>query len=45
VYLHGSCLYGIAAHSDIDLLAIIDQPIANAQRRQILSALLGISGR
>jgi hypothetical protein len=46
VYLHGSAVItGLRPHSDIDLLAIVGEPIADPQRRQLLSALLGISGR
>lgn len=45
LYLHGSAVSaGLRPHSDIDLLAIIDGPMTDAQRRSLLSALLEISG-
>lgn len=46
VYLHGSAVAGgLRPHSDIDLLAVVDRPLTPAQRRDLLSALLRISGR
>lgn len=46
VYLHGSAVSGgLQPQSDIDLLAVIDSPISEAQRKSLLSALLRISGR
>ncbi len=46
VYLHGSAVSsGLRPQSDIDLLAVIDRPMTDGQRRDLLSALLQISGR
>ncbi len=46
VYLHGSAVSGgLRPQSDVDLLAIVDRPIADEQRRDLLAALLRISGR
>ncbi|YCI06956.1 aminoglycoside adenylyltransferase family protein (plasmid) [Ensifer sp. D2-11] len=46
VYLHGSAVSGgLRPQSDVDLLAIIDRPMADEQRRDLLAALLRISGR
>lgn len=46
VYLHGSAVSsGLRPQSDIDLLAVIDRPMTEEQRRHFLSALLRISGR
>ncbi|MDE3812341.1 DUF4111 domain-containing protein [Sinorhizobium meliloti] len=46
VYLHGSAVSGgLRPQSDIDLLAIVDCPVADEQRRDLLAALLRISGR
>jgi streptomycin 3"-adenylyltransferase len=45
VYLHGSAvLGGLRPQSDIDLLAVIRRPMADDQRRHLLSALLQMSG-
>jgi streptomycin 3"-adenylyltransferase len=44
VYLHGSAVSGgLRPQSDIDVLAIIDSPMAKAQRLRLLSALLKAS--
>ncbi len=46
VYLHGSAVSGgLRPQSDVDLLAIVDCPVADEQRRDLLAALLRISGR
>jgi streptomycin 3"-adenylyltransferase len=46
VYLHGSAVSGgVRPQSDVDLLAIVDRPMADKQRRDLLAALLRISGR
>lgn len=46
VYLHGSAVSGgLRPESDIDLLAVIDRPLTLAQSRELLSALLRLSGR
>nr|WP_274423885.1 aminoglycoside adenylyltransferase family protein [Chelativorans sp. YIM 93263] len=46
VYLHGSAVSrGLRPQSDVDLLAIIDSPLTEKQRRRLLSTLLRISGR
>jgi predicted nucleotidyltransferase len=45
VYLHGSAVSGgLQPQSDIDFLVVIDRPMAMAQRRSLLRALLSISG-
>jgi len=45
IYLHGSAVRGgLRPRSDIDLLAIVDSPMADGERRDLLSALLAISG-
>ncbi len=44
VYLHGSAvLGGLRPQSDIDLLVIVDRPMTNDQRKDLLSAFLQIS--
>lgn len=46
VYLHGSAVSGgLRPHSDIDLLVVIDRPMTDAERSDLLTALLGISSR
>lgn len=46
VYLHGSAASsGLRPQSDIDLLAVIDRPMTEEQRRRLLPELLRISGR
>ncbi|WP_027998935.1 aminoglycoside nucleotidyltransferase ANT9 [Sinorhizobium arboris] len=46
VYLHGSAVSGgLRPQSDVDLLAIVDVPISDDERRDLLAALLRISGR
>lgn len=45
VYLHGSATSGgLRPRSDIDLLAIIDHPMREADRRRLLSMMLELSG-
>ena len=44
VYLHGSAVsQGLHAHSDIDLLVVVDAPIANETRRELLQDLSAVS--
>jgi len=46
VYLHGSTVSGgLRPRSDIDLLVVVDRPLTLTQRRDLLSALLRLSGR
>jgi predicted nucleotidyltransferase len=46
VYLHGSAVSGgLRPQSDVDLLAIVDCPMVDEQRRDLLAALLRMSGR
>ena len=46
LYLHGSAVSGgLRPQSDIDLLAVIDRPMTDSQRRDLVSALLRTSGR
>lgn len=46
VYLHGSAVSGgLQLQSDIDLLVVIDRPMAEALRKSLLAALLRFSGR
>ncbi|MFC3072978.1 aminoglycoside adenylyltransferase domain-containing protein [Shinella pollutisoli] len=46
VYLHGSAVSGgLRPGSDVDLLAVLDRPMAEAERESLLSALLRLSGR
>lgn len=46
VYLHGSAVSGGLQHqSDIDLLVVVDHPIPERLRKNLLSALSRISGR
>jgi streptomycin 3"-adenylyltransferase len=46
VYLHGSAASGrLRPQSDIDLIAVLDRPMNESQRKCLLSALLRISGR
>lgn len=45
-YLHGSAVQGgLRATSDVDVLAVIDRPTSEAERRAIVEALLEVSGR
>ena len=45
-YLHGSAvLGGLRATSDIDVLAVIDRPSTDPERRALVDRLLEISGR
>lgn len=46
VYLHGSAVSGgLQAHSDVDLLAVIDEPMPDTDRDRLLASLLRVSGR
>ncbi|AWP61195.1 hypothetical protein B7P02_15740 [Bordetella bronchiseptica] len=46
IYLHGSAVAdGLRPHSDIDLLVVVDQPIAPEIRRHLTTELMAISGR
>jgi streptomycin 3"-adenylyltransferase len=46
VYLHGSAVSGnLRPQSDVDLLVITEQPMADAERERLLAALMRISGR
>ncbi len=46
VYLHGSAAAGeLRPRSDVDLLAVIDQPIACEARESLIAGLMEISGR
>lgn len=46
IYVHGSTVAdGLRPHSDIDLLAVIDRPIAPEIRRHLITELMAISGR
>jgi predicted nucleotidyltransferase len=45
-YLHGSAvLGGLRPSSDLDVLAVIDRPTTEHERRAVIDALLEISGR
>ncbi|MYS90273.1 MULTISPECIES: aminoglycoside nucleotidyltransferase ANT9 [Streptomyces] len=45
IYLHGSAtLGGLRPHSDIDVLAVVRDRIAHAQRRALVEELLKVSG-
>jgi len=44
-YLHGSAVAGgLRPDSDVDILAIIDQPLADEPQRRLLAGLMNISG-
>ncbi len=46
MYLHGSAVRdGLKPQSDVDLLAVIDQPMTDAIREKLVSSLMRISGR
>lgn len=46
VYLHGSAVSeGLKPHSDIDILAVVNRAVTDAERGELLSGLLRISGR
>lgn len=46
IYLHGSAVAdGLRPHSDIDMLVVVDQPIAPETRRHLITELMAISGR
>ncbi|MGW5860779.1 aminoglycoside adenylyltransferase family protein [Streptomyces sp. NPDC055239] len=44
VYLYGSALLGgLRPHSDIDVFAVVEQPVTAGRRRQLVEGLLGLS--
>lgn len=44
IYLHGSAVAGgLQVHSDLDLLAVVDIPLGDAQRQALITALLTLS--
>jgi predicted nucleotidyltransferase len=44
IYLYGSALLGgLRPHSDIDLFAVVERPLAVGQRRKLVEGLLGLS--
>ena len=46
VYLHGSAvLGGLRPTSDVDILAVVDRPTTELQRRAIVDRLMDLSGR
>lgn len=46
LYLHGSAAGGgLRPQSDLDVLAVLDRAMSDAQRRALLAALLPLSGR
>jgi predicted nucleotidyltransferase len=46
VYLHGSAVAGgLRPNSDVDLLAVIDQPTTYAVRKNLVAELMEVSGR
>lgn len=46
VYLHGSAVTGgLRPNSDVDLIAVIDQPTTFAVRKHLVTELMGVSGR
>lgn len=46
VYLHGSAVSGeLRPRSDVDVLAIIDEPMTSEVRRRLTSELMNVSGR
>jgi len=46
VYLHGSAVSGeLRPRSDVDVLAIIDEPITSEVRRRLTSKFMSVSGR
>nr|QIQ10642.1 Streptomycin 3''-adenylyltransferase [uncultured bacterium] len=45
VYLHGSAVSGgLRAHSDVDVLVVIEGPMTAAERQQLVGELLAVSG-
>ncbi|MFS8045765.1 aminoglycoside adenylyltransferase domain-containing protein [Rhizobium sp. BR 314] len=45
MYLHGSAVKdGLRPQSDVDVLAVIDQPMTEAMRLELVSALMEVSG-
>ena len=43
-YLHGSSMTGgLQPQSDLDLLAVVDAPLSDAQRQDLIAALLSVS--
>jgi streptomycin 3"-adenylyltransferase len=46
IYLHGSAVTGgLRPNSDVDLLAVIEQPISHAVRIHLVNQLMAVSGR
>ncbi|MDF2096834.1 aminoglycoside adenylyltransferase family protein [Aquibaculum arenosum] len=46
MYLHGSAVAGgLRPQSDVDLLAVVDQPVTQAKRESLVASLMHISGR
>lgn len=44
LYLHGSAVAGgLRPHSDLDILAVVDAPLTDEQRQDLIAALLSIS--
>lgn len=44
LYLHGSAVAGgLRPHSDLDILAVVDAPLSDEQRQDLIAALLSIS--
>lgn len=44
LYLHGSAVAGgLQPQSDLDLLAVVDAPLSDAQRQDLIAALLSVS--
>ncbi|MFE4665342.1 aminoglycoside adenylyltransferase family protein [Streptomyces sp. NPDC056716] len=45
VYLHGSAvLGGLRPHSDVDLLVVVERPLTDTQRRDLVRELMEVSG-
>ena len=45
-YLYGSATYGgLHPDSDVDLLAVLDRPMTDTERKALTAALLACSGR
>jgi predicted nucleotidyltransferase len=45
VYLYGTAVAGLQPRSDVDLLVIVDKPMATETRAQLAAELMKISGR
>lgn len=44
LYLHGSAVAGgLRPQSDLDILAVVDVPLSDEQRQDLIAALLSIS--